>query len=196
MKQHQNVAQWRPFLLVTSVFIISILSGFSVYAQNAQLVEEEGKAKLDNKIPKHIPLKVEFENAETEDLLRTIKVKVTNTSKKPIYFLLFDFVPLDVISPDGLKYTFQLMYGRFDLIKPSAMPTPDDKPLLPGDSYIFTVDAKMLDGWDKMREKNMLPKPKIFDFRIQHLGYGDGSGYLGRTGAPFSGRIKKDSDGM
>lgn len=195
MKKHQNVTQWQRSFLVAVLFIIPILSCVSTRAQSTQIADKNAKAKLDNKIPKHIPLKIEFENAETEDLLRTIKVKVTNVSAKPIYFLLFDFVPLDVISPEGLKYSFRLTYGRYELKKLTALPLPDDKPLLPGESHVFTVDAKVLDGWDKKRDKDKSPKPKHFDFRIQHLGHGDGSGYLGRTGAPFSGRIKQNSDG-
>ena len=84
-----ELIKWQMMLLV-SIGLIGTLAANNVYAQN-------GKSSLNDKIPKHLPLKIKFEKAETEDLLATINVKVTNTGNKPIYFLLLDIVPTTLL---------------------------------------------------------------------------------------------------
>ena len=45
--------------------------------------------EIENKIPKNVPIKIEFEHQDSEDWARDLEIKVTNTGKKPIYFYCF-----------------------------------------------------------------------------------------------------------
>ena len=42
---------------------------------------------IDDMIPLHVPIRLDFQNLDPENLLDHISVRVTNLSKKPIYYL-------------------------------------------------------------------------------------------------------------
>lgn len=72
---------------------------------------------IEDQIPPGVPIEVEIKNIKTDSLLRDIEIKVTNTAKKPIYFLELGIVLPDNLSPDGYPIAFPLRYGRPELIK-------------------------------------------------------------------------------
>lgn len=180
-----NLLKWQIML---SILLIAFgaMGVNSIYAQ---------KAKLVDKIPKRLPIKVEFEKAETEDLLATIDVKITNKGRKPIYFVLLDIVPTDITDNEGLKFSFRLMYGRKNFHQLSEFFQSDDDPLLPGESYLLKIDSEVLQQWNLRLTKDGKPKPKHFDINFRHLSYGDGSGFMGKPGHSFSGRFKRTQNG-
>src|SRR6266850_6011502 len=61
---------------------------------------------IDDMIPFHVPIKVELQNLDAENLLDHIVIKVTNISKKPIYYLALSIDLPDVMSSRGIPYTF------------------------------------------------------------------------------------------
>ena len=182
-----RLIEWQTILLI-SIGLIGALAVNSVYAQN-------GKSSLNDKVPKHLPLKIKFEKAETEDLLATINVKVTNTGNKPIYFLLLDIVPTDITDNKGIKFSFRLTYGEMKFYTPSEYASIEDKPILPGESTELSVDPKVLEGWNQRLDKDKKLKPKHFEFNFRFLSFGDGSGFWSSDGQPFSGRLKTGRNG-
>lgn len=199
MRYNQTNSKISRFARLAFLFIALVLFSMPVQAQNEKAtvgnLELPGTSKIFNKVPARVPLKIEFENTNATDLLQAVRIKVTNNSNKPIYFVFLDIISLDVLSPRGVKYSFPIKYGRQELVKPSALPEESDIPILPGESQILILDGELLEGWTRLRGKLGLPLPLLFDLRLQHISHGDGSGYFGSTGAPFSGRYPTDEDG-
>lgn len=129
--------------------------------------------------PAHIPLKVEMQNLDPERLLDTISIKVTNTSKKPIYFLKFDLILPDVRSDKGDAMGFPLYYGRKDLVDFDKPVLPDDVPIRPGESYVFKIEERNLQGFKQYSAKIHLLQSEIKRVYLgfQLLNYGDKTGF-------------------
>lgn len=162
------------------VFSLIFLNCISINAQNDE-------QKIINKIPKNLPIKVEIVNGDAENLLSEVRIKVTNTGGKPIYFL--DFYILtseDFLSPDGLKYAFTLTYGRKALITFSELANDEDKPLLKGESYEFKVSDNEVRNFSEYLQQSLRSKPEKYTLNFQLLNYGDGTGFWGSKGSTFS----------
>lgn len=187
MCKNIELIEWKIMLFALFI-IIGGISVNGVYAQS-------GNSSLGDRTPKHLPLKIKFEKAETEDLLASINVKITNIGVKPIYFLLLDIVPLDISDRSGTKFSFRLMYGDMKFYTPVEYAQPNDPSLLPGKSYVLKIDPTLLGSWSQRLIKDKKPKPKQFEFNFRFLSYGDGSGYWGKTGQTFSDRLKMGPNG-
>jgi hypothetical protein len=73
--------------------------------------------KIGVGIPKHLPLKFEVKNLNSERWVYDLEINVTNTSTKPIYFLdFFITVPGYINKSTGNKLGFWFRYGRIELI--------------------------------------------------------------------------------
>jgi hypothetical protein len=153
---------------------------------------------LEDQIPPHLPIKVEIKNLKTNSLLRDLEIKVTNEAKKPIYYLELGILLPDVLSSAGGTLGFALRYGRTALIKFDSPLQPDDVPLQPGESFIFKVAKKNLDGYDiqvargKRVSQSELKRAYLM---FHNLNFGDKTGFSMTNGSPEPNVPKERSQG-
>ncbi|HYO07024.1 MAG TPA: hypothetical protein VER14_08570 [Phototrophicaceae bacterium] len=159
------------------------------------LGQDDEPPEIINKIPKHIPLKVELENKEKKEVIKELRIKVTNTANRPIYKLNLFLTPLDVLSPSGNKYGFSQIYGTYRNGEGLDVPAqPDDMRLEPGESYVFQVKKELAEMFKKSREKRNEPYPKKFEIEFHFLIFGDGTGFLDTSGSPFPDKPRTQSN--
>ncbi|HEX8198139.1 MAG TPA: hypothetical protein VF571_18235 [Pyrinomonadaceae bacterium] len=175
---------FRYCFFAESIFAFCFLTNISASAQDDEPPE------IINKIPKHIPLKVELENKEKKEVVKELRIKVTNSGDKPIYAIELFLEPLNLISPEtGYPYGFRLQYG----IKPGStiydLAEKDDDPLEPGESYIFQISKKKAETFRKGREKRNEIYPKQFKLGFQLITFGDGTGFHLGEGIAFPTKI-------
>ncbi len=189
-RRHTNLTS-NFFILVLS-FVFLTCFPLITNAQDESALSEEVPT-LINKIPKKLPLKIEITVPEkAEDFPEKIKVKVTNTGKKPIYslrlFLDMADAPekMEHISSRGKSalFGFDLNYGRKELDSSNQeIPTENDIPIKPNETYIFEVGS----SYAERVKKNILSKgrqlPKVYELIFFDLTYGDQTGFTvdGRT---------------
>lgn len=149
--------------------------------QVAQQVRE-----LEDKIPKHLPIKVKVKNLKNEKWARDLEIEVENRSNKPIYFLLLLLDLPDVLTENNHKLGFPLSYGRGDLVDFSTPLQPDDVPIRPGESYTFKIPERLRQGWERFVTRRGLSKdvPKKVRLVFQVLNFGDGTGFGTTGGVP------------
>lgn len=142
---------------------------------------------IENQIPFHIPIKVEFNNLDKEPLLRNLEVKVTNIGKKPIYFLELDVNLPKNIFEDGNSLVYPLRYGRIEFIDIFEEARPEDVPIQPGESYIFKISENELNASESyMAQRNTpLAAAKLIYLFFYHLNFGDKTGFSTNTGIPL-----------
>ncbi len=138
-----------------------------------------GERMIEDQIPRHLPLKIEFENLDAEPLLSNFEIKVTNTSDKPIYYLKLGVTLPEVLNSSGQPIIFPLRFGRMDLIDFSEPVRPEDVPLLPGESHVFKTPEDYLPNL-KSRHSEI---KRVFLF-FQLLNFGDRTGFMDMDGAP------------
>ena len=138
-----------------------------------------GERVIEDQIPRHLPLKIEFENLDLEPLLSNLEIKVTNTSDKPIYYLKLGITLPDVLNSSGQPMIFPLRYGRMDLIDFSEPVRPEDVPLRPGESHVFKTPEDYL---PKLKSRHSEVR-RIFLF-FQEINFGDKTGFTTTGGLP------------
>jgi hypothetical protein len=139
---------------------------------------------IEDQVPPHVPIKVELQNLDAEKLLEKITVKVTNVSKKPIYFLDLEILLPEVLSSNGNPIGFPLRYGREDLIQFDKPLRPEDVPVQPGEVYVFKVDERSLKGFKQYASNiNLTPSEikRVYLF-FYSLNFGDGTGFRSTDG--------------
>jgi hypothetical protein len=149
-----------------------------------------------------VPLKVKIKKEKEEKALdlenknwfRDIEIEVTNTSDKPIYFLSMHVIMPDVRNDAGVAMTFPLMYGRVELHDPNARPLPEDIPIEPNTTHVFTFEETFKVGYEAWRNKNNKNDPMKLEVWIGHLMFGDGTGFTSMSAVPFP--PKKDPDDL
>jgi hypothetical protein len=172
-------------LLICLAFVLLVRG--MLPSSTAQAPEER---ELEDKIPKHLPIKVKikkekekaFKDLKNEKWVRDFELEITNTGDKPIYFLSLMVVLPEITMPDGNSIAFSIHYGRSKLgsIEPKA--EPDDIPIKPGETYVFSFpDSKQLD-WERFRQRENKPDPKKLILKFQILSFGDGTGFWGNEG--------------
>jgi len=171
-------------IVIASLFLFSTLGQAGSAMQSA-------KRSLENKIPSHVPLDIKFKK-DKEEKIRTnsqwhkdFEMQITNTSDKPVYyFSLFIMMP-GVTTDDGATMVFNVFFGRAELVDANERPRPDDKPLLPKETYTFVIPSKnqiAWEGWQKKNNKFEVPKIEIV---FDHLSFGDGTGFTSTGAVPF-----------
>lgn len=176
------------FLCLVLVFLMNDAMALSI----AQSAEER---EMEITIPKHLPIKVRmkeekekaFKDLKNEKWLRDFELEITNTGDKPIYFLSLSITLPEIIAPfqigpDVNKMGFVIHYGRGRLIDIETKPWPDDIPIKPGETYVFSFPAREQVDWDRFRKREKKPDAKKLILRFQALSFGDGTGFIGSNG--------------
>lgn len=159
--------------LLIFICIIS-LSHFSASAQLA----------IENKFPKAAPLKVEFKNDASPDWAHELEIIVTNTGKKPIYYL-YILLYLDVKDETGITRGFTFDFGNGKtLYSTEGVAAEGDPSLLPNESYTFKIDDNTAKAWDLSKRRTTFVEPRSAELSLGWLNFGDGTGLQG-GGKPF-----------
>lgn len=137
---------------------------------------------LEDKIPKHLPIKVKVKNLNSKRWAHDLEVEVTNTSEKPIYFLDFEIILPGVETSTGGGVGFRLKYGRKELVYFTTPLESNDVPINPGEVHVFKISKSSANGWDYLREKRHKREPKRVRLIFQLLNFGDGTGYADAGG--------------
>jgi hypothetical protein len=148
--------------------------------------------ELEDTVPKHVPIKVKikaekenaFKDLNNEHWVRDLEVEVKNTGTKPIYFLHLQ-LHLETKGPDGNGVGFVLLYGRSDLIEITAPLKPEDLPIRPGETHIFTIAERYVRGWERIVREDKVQQPKKVRVVFQNINFGDGTGFWGGSAAPL-----------
>jgi hypothetical protein len=152
-------------------------------------VKAQGERQLENLMPKHIPLGVkikkekekEFKDLSNEKWARDFELEVTNTGDKPIYEF-YLLLTLDIKELSGQNVLAMVYYGRTELGDLRVRATPDDIPVNPGESVVLKIHPGLLDAWDILDHRENRPHPKKIKIELQHLNFGDRTGYMGNNG--------------
>lgn len=197
----KNIFQTKSSTTKILVLFQSLLLVFFVsIAANAQdsdtsSVVQDNKLKIINKVPKHLPIKIEIIKGDSENILNDAEIKITNTGEKPIYYLKF-FISTtkDFLSPRGDQYGFALKYGRGDLITFDELANETDINLKKGESYKFKVNPRESRIFDEhLRRNSNSAKPEKYLLEFQFLSFGDGTGFWNSGGTPFPSKKKQSS---
>ncbi len=164
-------------------------------AEVASLRRQQPKEEreLEDTIPTHVPIKVKikaekeqvFKDLNNEHWVRDMVIEVKNTGTKPIYLLELQILLPDTTGPDGNTVGFDLLYGRSDLISITAPLKPEDVPIKPGETHIFTIAERFVRGWERIVREDNVTQPKKVRVIFQFVNFGDGTGFWGTTAAPL-----------
>ncbi|HZH32590.1 MAG TPA: hypothetical protein VEY11_17630 [Pyrinomonadaceae bacterium] len=183
LSQLQNLKPTILAVVLLAAFLGLCAVGFvSSTAQSTQKQERE----LEDKIPKHLPIKVKVRNLNNEKWARDVEVEVMNTGDKPIYYLRLSLFFVDVKMDTGDQIGFPLRYGRPEMVDINVRAIPEDVPIQPGETYMFKASKGLAVGWEKFRNKHNKPHPKKVGLRFDALNFGDGTGFLTTDGLPVS----------
>ena len=168
------------FVCLTLTFVVNDLRS-STTAQSGD------ERQIEENIPKTLPLKVklkvekehQFKDLNNSEWLRAFELEVTNTSNKPIYFLLLWLELPDTKSDNNNPLAFTLQYGRIDFIHFNTQPLDTDVPISPGDTRTFTIPDEEQQGWREEKLRRNLNDPGKVRIKFVHLSFGDGSGFDG-----------------
>jgi hypothetical protein len=88
--------------------------------------------------------------------------------------------------PDGSRYGSTFRYGRNEFITvPGERPKPEDVPIQPGETHVFALSTKDIEGWDNWAKTNKLQQPKSVQIVFNFICFGDGTGWESLNGQPF-----------
>ena len=141
--------------------------------------------RLENSIPRHLPIKVKVNNLDSGKWAHDLEVVVTNTSNKPIYFLDLHIILPEIKSPSGPNVGFPLRYGRIGFVKFTTPVEPDDVPIQRGGTHTFKIATSSAKGLDYLKAKGHATEPKRIQLIFQVLNFGDGTGYADSGGTPI-----------
>jgi biopolymer transport protein ExbD len=172
--------------LLVLFFVVCTVGFVSSRAQEPQsnsAAASTQQRELEDRIPKHLPIKVKVNNLNNEKWEHDLEVEVKNESDKPIYYLDMFLSMNEVKSPAGHEIGFTLRYGRIELIEFDAPLEPTDVPIQPGATYVFKLAEKNVKGWESYKKKVNI-EPRKFQLIFAYLSFGDGTGFIGTGGEP------------
>ncbi len=145
----------------------------------------DNERRLENKIPKHLPLKVKikrdkldkFKDLANEHWARDLEIEVTNTGIKPIYFLYLYLVLPELKSSETGDVVLPLVFGRIELGVVGVKAEPQDVPIVPGETYTLKLHPGNVAGHEEFNRRLRRPLPKTVVLKIQFLMFGNSTGH-------------------
>jgi hypothetical protein len=182
------------------LFLFCLLSFFFVRNVQISSMAQSEERELEDKIPKHLPIKIKikkekekaFKDLNNEKWARDFQLEVTNTGDRPIYFLDLSLV-MPELTHDGYPIGTDLNYGRIELGTFQEKPKPEDAPLKPGETYVFTIPENNVSAWEYTIHEENRAQPRKIQIKFKILNFGDGTGFVGISGTPFPVPKKKSS---
>lgn len=163
------------FFRFLSTKICPIVLGFIFLmssAASAQIPE------MENKVPENIPLKIETKNSDSPKWVYDMEIEVTNTGKKPIYFL-FLSLTFDLKDERGVVFGFPLIFGNNELYSTEGLSSIGDAAIQPGEKYTFKIKKSSADAWMKRKLRTNSAEPQKAFLKLGWLSFGDGTGFKG-----------------
>lgn len=128
-----------------------------------------------------------------ETWYRDLEIEVKNDSRQPIYFISLglEFPNIPALAPpqpsaDGSMPTkvttgFGVDYGASRLSDLRVLAGPDDVPIKPGESHVFTIAQAKVIGIEWMNQNmNLSPDAwKQVELSFDLISFGDGTGFMG-----------------
>ena len=130
---------------------------------------------------------VALRNFQCEHWVRELELEMRNVSDKPIYGVYITLYLPDDKGEDGhSSIAVTLEYGRSDLLHPRHRPSPDDRPIAPGETAALKVDARISRGYEHHVKTKNVPKQASYDVRmiVTAINFGDGTGFI-NGGVPY-----------
>jgi hypothetical protein len=141
-------------------------------------------AEIENKITKNVPLDVEVKNFDSENWVYDLEIKVTNTGKKPIYYLYLSFTLDEQLNGGPVGFLLQYGAGQLYTTNVLARPLEEDVPILPNESYTFKLNKNSADARMNRKARENFTDPQKAFVELGWLSYGDGTGFA-NPGVPF-----------
>lgn len=175
------------FKILVTLSVLFILSLARIpFSSLAQAPAQE--RKYEARTFKNTPLIVhEVRNLQkAEHWFRDLEIEVKNISKKPVYFIALGvrfpkIPPSPDMPPENTEVGFTLLYGRPELGRLTNLAGPEDRPIKPGETYIFTIPEGYVEGLKFMEQTQSLP-PEATSKIVLHfdtISFGDGTGFVG-----------------
>jgi hypothetical protein len=173
--------------LIVAIALVLLFKGASG-PMNAQQQERQ----IENLIPKHVPIEVKltkekekkWKDLKNENWARDFELEITNTGNKPIYELGL-VLWFDVPNEYQDELVTQINYHTPGITNSRSIATPDDVPIKPGESKIFTISANSYLSWEKGRREKGYRLPSKVKIGFGVLSFGDGTGFIGDKAAPY-----------
>ncbi|MFL6275624.1 MAG: hypothetical protein ACJ74G_10590 [Blastocatellia bacterium] len=121
-------------------------------------------------------------NLQGDQWLRELEIEVQNNFSKPIYHLEIDlrFPEVAIQADNGATgaLVIPLVFGRSKLMSPGERATATDRPIHPGERYVFRVPEANWKAIELYLAEHRLPFSAITKIwlRIYELSFGDGTG--------------------
>jgi hypothetical protein len=166
--------------------------------------QEKEQRKFEDDIPKHVPIKFrlkpekekKFKDLDNPSWYRDFELEVTNTSDKPIYFLLLWLVYPEIQTRPGVPLAVPLQYGRMNFIEQETRPISTDVPIQPGETYVFTIPERDRKGWEAHKKSDNVPDPKKALLTFVHLSFGDGTGFATSGAKPYAHQLRHTQESV
>jgi hypothetical protein len=147
MRPHLTLSQLRNFkpTILACVLLVAFLAlcAVGIVSGTAQSTRKEER-ELEDKIPKHLPIKVKVKNLNSEKWTRDIEIEVTNNGDKPIYHLSLSLFFADVKMENGDQIGFPPRYGRPEMVDVNVRAIQEDVPIQPGKIHEFKASKDSL----------------------------------------------------
>ncbi|HZG51471.1 MAG TPA: hypothetical protein VEZ40_04980 [Pyrinomonadaceae bacterium] len=203
MKSHLILSRQHPLKSTKLVAVLLVaflaLCAVGIVSSTAQSTQK-GERELEDKIPKHLPIKVKVKNSEkVKDLnndqwMRDVEIEVQNTGDKPIYYLRLSLYFVDVTLESGAQLGFPIDYGNPQFVDFEKRATSQDVPLRPGETYVYQFSKRWAGRWEKFKVNRQLPHPKKIGLQFEVLSYGDGTGFVSTGGTPVPNKQESNSE--
>ena len=195
MKSLRKLTPLFRILFVSLVLAIGLVLLFKapsgpISAQQPSASQQE--RQVENTIPRHVPLEVKlskekeknWKDLRNENWARDFELEITNTGEKPIYYLQL-MLFFDVPSEYRDYLVAAIVYRNPGFKNMRYIATADDVPIKPGESKGFTLHRGEWLAWNNLRREQHLRLPTKVKILFQALSFGDGTGLVGESGAPY-----------
>ena len=194
-------------VVLSAVCFAMLLTIGNLMAGSAQAPEER---KVNVHTYNRMPVMVkEIRNLNKKDTwFRDLEIEVKNVSRQPIYFISLglEFPNIPALTPpqplpDGNMYTqattgFSVDYGASRLSDLRVLAGPDDVPIKPGESHVFTIPEAKVIGIEWMNQNMNLPPDawKQIELSFDLISFGDGTGFMGSRRELYSKKKRASSN--
>lgn len=186
----KRIALMFSVIAVFSLLVVGASNASKTTPANpkAAQVFKAGGRRAVNVTPSRMPTYATVEiiairNLDSEHVLRDLEIEVRNNSPKPIYFMRVELIFPDFIlpGPDGIprRTGAHLVYGRREMASIEESANANDKPLNPGETYVFKIDERNWSAYEKTLAERHETEAVIkrISVRIAVVNFGDGTGY-------------------
>ncbi|MDX6712566.1 MAG: hypothetical protein QOH96_3582 [Blastocatellia bacterium] len=140
---------------------------------------------IEDQIPRHLPIKVEFRGLDKEPFLNNFEMVVTNTGSKPIYEMYFVLIFPQAKKPElNGTASIPLSFGDLRLVDFHEPLNDTNVSLKPGETTVLKIEPKYAEGLQQLMrsigsdELDLRRGMLIF----QNMNHGDGTGYFSNEG--------------